>query len=288
MKRLRFIVMSSAYFINRNGKYYSIEFYSFINHSSQAKLHSMLKKIIAVTPFVTCITLMLEAQFVSGKNEVGINIGAFVYQGDLTPASLGSFKTMKPQLSIYHNRILNPYFSVRVNFATGSLKGDESKYSYKPYRQIRNFNFTTSVKELSVLMVWSAYGNNLQSNFVRFSPYVFAGLGYTALNIRRDWSNLDISSLHPGSHILTGLATDTMHSVPKGLPVLPLGIGVKYAISPRISLTAETMYRYAFTDYLDGFSYSANPDRKDSYYSISIGLRYNFGRNKMKCPPVRR
>jgi len=248
----------------------------------------MLKKIIAVTPFVTCTSLMLEAQIVSGKNELGINIGTFVYQGDLAPSSLGSFKTLKPQLGLYYNRILNPYFSVRVNFATGSLKGDESKYSYKPYRQKRNFNFDASVKELSVMMVWSAYGDNSQQGFVRFSPYVFGGIGYSFLNINRDWSNLEMTSLHPGSSILSGLAADTVRSLPKGIPVLPLGIGVKYAISPRISLTAETDYRYAFTDYLDGFSYSANPDRKDSYYSVSIGLRYNFGRNKMKCPPVRR
>lgn len=231
---------------------------------------------------------MLQAQIVTGKNEIGIYTGTFVYQGDLAPSALGSFKTLKPQIGIYYNRILNPYFSVRINAAAGSLKGDESLYSYKPYRQRRNFKFDASVKELSVLMIWSAYGDNLQKDIARFSPYIFGGLGYASLNIRRDWSNLDINSIHANSPILTGLAADTVHSLPQGIPLVPLGIGVKYTISPRMALTAETMYRYAFTDYLDGFSYAANTARKDSYYSVSIGVVYNFGKNKMKCPPVRR
>ena len=248
----------------------------------------MLKKIVVIAPIITVASLSADAQIVQGKNEIGLNIGTNVYQGDLAPSALGSLKTIKPQLGIYYNRIISPYFSLRANLSAGSLKGNESLYSNKAYMQIRNFNFTASLKELSALLVFSPYGDNGQIGFVKFSPYVFTGVAVSFLNINRDWSNLDISSVHNNSNILTGLAIDTLHATPTVVPVIPLGLGVKYALSQRIALTAETMYRYTFTDYLDGFKYAANPTKADSYYSFSIGLRYNFGKNKMKCPPVRR
>jgi outer membrane receptor protein involved in Fe transport len=69
------------------------------------------------------------------------------------------------------------------------------------------------------------------------------------------------------------------------IPVLPMGIGIRYPISSRISINAETSYRFTFTDYLDGFSKAANDSRRDSYLSHTVGLIYKFRNNlMMKCP----
>lgn len=244
-------------------------------------------KIIAGIATLTCCTGGLHAQIVTGKNEIGINAGVFIYQGDLEPSAAGSWKTPKLQLGIYYNRLLTNYFSVRANFYAGSLKGDESKYDYKAYRQRRNFKFSSPVKEFSVVGVLIPYGDNFQRNITRLSPYFFAGIGYNFLNIHRDWSKLQASSFHPDSPVLTGLGIDSTTQVPKGIPVIPIGIGARYTVSQRISLTAEANYRYTFTDYLDGFSYAANPSHNDSYYSLSVGAVYNFGSNQMKCPVIK-
>ncbi|MFT3981530.1 MAG: hypothetical protein QM687_13740 [Ferruginibacter sp.] len=34
------------------------------------------------------------------KYELGVNLGAYVYQGDLSPQKLGSFKTIRPGLGL--------------------------------------------------------------------------------------------------------------------------------------------------------------------------------------------
>ena len=48
-------------------------------------------------------------------------------------------------------------------------------------------------------------------------------------------------------------------------------------MAERISwIKARLIYRFSFSDYIDGFSLSANPSHKDSYYSANIGLRYRF------------
>lgn len=242
----------------------------------------MLKKLMIITPLLVCSYGLVQAQFVSGKHEIGVNIGALIYQGDLSPKTIGSLKTARPTLGIYYNRILTPYWSVRANLNIGSLHGDDARFDEPAYMQHRNFNFSSRLTELSVLGVYNLYGNN--DNLRKFSTYLFAGGGVSFLKIKRDYSRFDTAFFASDVKLTNGLATDSAAKLPGVIPVLPIGIGVKYAILPRISLVAEGTYRYTFTDYLDGFSYAANPKLKDSYYSVSIGAVFNFGKDKMACP----
>ena len=51
------------------------------------------------------------------------------------------------------------------------------------------------------------------------------------------------------------------------LPVIPVGAGIKWMVTPCIAVNAEATLRISFSDYIDGFfSYAANPKRKDAYY----------------------
>jgi hypothetical protein len=85
------------------------------------------------------------------------------------------------------------------------------------------------------------------------SPYLFAGLGVSLLNIKRDWSRFNAEYFSSEPKTLSGLAADQQHPLPALIPVFPMGIGIRYPISPSISVNAETSYRFTFTDYLDGF-----------------------------------
>lgn len=224
----------------------------------------------------------IQAQIVSGKNEIGVNIGALIYQGDLSPKAVGSVKTARPMLGIYYNRILTPYWSFRANLNVGSLHGDDSRFTQPAYMQHRNFNFSSSVVELSAMGVYNIYGNN--DNFRKFSTYLFGGAGVSFLNIKRDYSRLDTAYFSSSAKLVSGIATDSAARLPRAIPIIPMGIGIKYTLLPRISLVAEGTYRYLFTDYLDGFSHAANPKLKDSYYGVSIGAVFNFGKDQMACP----
>ena len=84
-----------------------------------------------------------------------------------------------------------------------------------------------------------------------------------------------------------GLAVDAAKSLPPIIPVLPVGAGVRYSLNDRFSLIGETSYRLSFTDYLDGFSKAANPNKNDHYLSHSIGVIYSFKKKNNKelgCP----
>ena len=248
-------------------------------------MKSVLKKTAAVAVIVFGNTFYIFSQTGLSKYEVGLTGGVFVYQGDLTPETFGAYKTMKPQFALNIYRKLNTSFSLRLNINRGKLKGDDAKYANPDWRQQRNFNFTTPVTELSVQGVWSF----LENRTPRFSPYLFAGAGLSFVNIKRDYSNYNAAYFGENSSVTAGLAQDAATSLPRIIPVAPVGAGVRYFLNDRFSLIGETSYRLSYTDYLDGFSQSANAGKKDHYLSHSIGVVYSFGK-KIKglgCPSVK-
>ena len=217
------------------------------------------------------------------KYEMGLNIGGYIYQGDLTPHQFGSIETIKPGIGISGTRIINRAFSARLLFNIASLKGDESIYKNSDYRPQRNFAFTTPVKELSLLLHWNILGSNYDER--KFEPYLFAGVGVSFVKIKRDYSRLNTAFFGEQSEVISGLATDIATRTPRTIPVMPVGAGLRYNLSERIALNAEASYRLIRTDYLDGFSQAVNPKLKDHYSSITIGAAYKFGnKDKFGCP----
>lgn len=208
------------------------------------------------------------------------------------PLQLGPVKHPLLQFGINVSRVLNPYFSIRANLALGKLRGNDSACSDPAWRCQRNYNFNTPVTEFSALMVWNLFGNNSNELGRRFSPYLFAGAGVSWLNISRDYSRLNKACFGSSSKEQLGLVIDSIKSLAGSIPVIPVGAGIQYYFSPSISLTAETNFRYAFTDYLDGFSYGANPRQKDAYHSHTLGMIYRCGnasggKNGVGCPVVK-
>src|SRR5215813_1823475 len=214
-----------------------------------------MRAFIKSTPFIILFAAdssKVKAQLDFSGYEIGIAGSGFVYQGDLTPSRLGSYRTLKPGVQIFLSKIINPMLSLRTNLSIGKLKGDDSKYAVPEYRQQRNFNFTTAVFEISELLVADLLKNNFARQSSRLSPYVFAGIGVSFLKTKRDWSRFNAEYFSAEPSTIQGLAADAEHSTPNAIPLLPLGIGIRYSLSRRISLSAETSYRLTFTDYLDG------------------------------------
>ena len=223
------------------------------------------------------------------RYEIGVLGGVFVYQGDLTPNDVGAFNTMKPGLGIFGSRNLNSNLAFRLQLLRGSLKGDDSKYEHPDWRQQRNFKFKSPVTELSGLFVWNILGlKPNEAGIINFSPYVFGGVGFSFLNIKRDWSQFNASHFAGEDAILNGLIADADHKLPKSIFEFPIGMGVRYGINSRLSFTLEGTYRLTSTDYIDGFSQAANPDMNDHFHTMMAGLIYSFGkRSKFDCPTVK-
>ena len=118
---------------------------------SNAKPSLMKTTIYALASLLLLLLNKVNAQTNVPKYQFGLNVGAIVYQGDLSPSPAGSFKTMKPAINLFASRILSPTLSLRANLTIGGLKGDEAKYNNPEYRQQRAFNFHSSLVEVSAL-----------------------------------------------------------------------------------------------------------------------------------------
>src|SRR6185436_7058640 len=109
-------------------------------------------------------------------------------------------------------RLLNRSFSVRLNFDAGSIKGDDSRYSSPAWRQERNFKFSSPVYELSAQLVWDILGRNYTRPAKSLSPYIFAGIGYSYIDVHRDWSNMNTAVFTAESNVPAGLVADAAAS----------------------------------------------------------------------------
>jgi hypothetical protein len=241
--------------------------------------------------FILCFAIIffsapVNAQVNNPKLEIGAMLSGFVYQGDLTPKRYGSFETTRPGFSLFGSILFSPSFALRGNFSYGGLKGDDAVYKNPAYRQQRNFNFRTPVTELSVLLSWCPLGDQYGNR--RISPYLFAGGGINFLRIKRDWSQFNASHFGEEPELVERLAEDQAQTPPRSIPVIPVGAGFRYRLSERIAVNVESSYRLLFTDYLDGFSRAANPEKKDHYHTTSAGISYRIGKKDMLgCPVVK-
>jgi Domain of unknown function (DUF6089) len=246
----------------------------------------MNKSSVSLLVLFVLASLLVNAQNKSSKYEVGVALGAFIYQGDLTPERFGSTKTIRPGVLVHGTRIINNNLAARLNLSFASLRGDDSKYETPAFRRQRNFNFSTPLIEISPQLVWSPSG--WKETSPRISPYLFAGVGLTYLRVRRDWSNFNASHFGLEENLPARIAEDMQKRTPRLLPVIPAGAGVRYAITPSLVMNGEVNVRRTLSDYIDGFSIAANNRYRDHYYSVSVGLIYRFGKkNSWDCPPVK-
>lgn len=230
----------------------------------------------------------VQAQNVAPRRwEFGAGIGVFMYQGDLAPAKLGGYKDPKPGLNLFAARLMSRSLALRGQFTLAALKTDESKYSVPAWRQQRNLAFRTGLAEFSVLAVWHPKADLMNEDiYVRkLSPYIFAGGGLTVMGVSRDFSRFNASYFESQPSVIAGVAADALKRPARIIPVVPVGVGVRYPLTEKFSLMAETAYRFSFNDYMDGVSLAGNPVRKDHYYSVSVGVIYRPWRNKgIGCP----
>lgn len=216
--------------------------------------------------------------------QFGVNFGFAVYQGDLSPDLAGSYNTIQPVSGFNISKKISAVLKLRTSLYIGKLMGDENQYSNPLYRKQRSLSFTTSFKEISETVVFNFLESNEDLLPPKFSPYIFAGIGSSFVNITRS-GNISNSFFATEPQASFGLAQDLATTLPKNIMVVPVGFGVDYYLSPNISLNAEFNLRYTRTDYLDGFSKVANPKSNDCYYTNTVGILYRFvKKSKLDCP----
>ncbi len=198
--------------------------------------------------FFVVVTLFCFSSAFSQPFQIGVFGGISNYQGDLVDKIYVSRFT-KPVIGLTLSYELTERLNIRAGFTQAKVEGDD-KFNTKTYLQLRNINFQSSISEFSLLGEFNIF--NLSN--IKWSPYVFGGVAvfhfnpytYDAAGIQQFLKPLStegqgIAGYNTKPYSLTQLA-------------LPLGGGIKYAVSDKVRIGFEVGFRKLFTDYLDDIS----------------------------------
>ncbi len=174
------------------------------------------------------------------RAEVGFGIGTFNYSGDLS--SRYNFGNSTPAATLFYRANLNRATSFRVAMTGGRLGASDSRQR-GVFAGQRNASFNIFLLEASAVMEYHFLNWRDTKNFLRYSPYLFGGLGLFGMSGNaekpEEYSNIQ--------------------------GAVPFGLGIKYIVNPKWYIALEFGGRKTFFDYLDNVS-SGDPDTKDFQY----------------------
>ncbi len=168
----------------------------------------------------------------------------------------------------------------RLNFWGSEISGEDSNLTELPGHDLRDFSFTSPIQELSLVLEYDLLGkrrwqgmaeNNLSgpssTTFKRLiSPYIFGGVGMSFTD----------PEVNFGGMTSQDITADIENTTTTNFQI-PIGGGLRFDLSPTVYVSAEMSSRIPLTDYLEGISDSANPDKNDSYQFIGMNIGFRIG-----------
>lgn len=243
----------------------------------------MTKKVTITTIALFALIIIANAQQ-KKPAELSVFTGTSIYQGDLSESVLGYTKNLTPHIGVGYYKSLSSFLQLGASLTYLELKADEATYTQITYRPQRALQFNASMVELNLQALLTPFGNSYENATRKILPYVGIGFGIGYYNINRDFSRMDRVIFNDKSQAGIGLPIDSAATMPKLITITPITFGAKYYVSPNLTVFAETVIKPTFTDYLDGFKYTTNPDSRDNFYSINIGVRFSLGNKGINCP----
>jgi hypothetical protein len=262
----------------------------------------MVKKVILFLPFFFTILLQAEAQsFFNYKKErkliAIVGTGMASYFGELNNPY--NYFDITPNLVLGAQYKVHPHISVRSEFTSFMLSGDDSKAPIETGRLARNLSFYSFNFEINGAAVFY-----LKANHGRYyrrpnqNYYGFVGLGALYYN--------PLTNYNGQTYALRPLQTELISYTPFSL-VIPMGLGYTFQLNHYMNLSIEGGYRLTFTDYLDDVStvhrdpslfpdpiaralsdrrpelglepkqdgfIRGNPNRNDAYWMLNVKVEY--------------
>ncbi|MEQ3654668.1 MAG: DUF6089 family protein [Dokdonia sp.] len=205
--------------------------------------------------------------------EVGVYAGGSNFVGDV-----GSTTFIAPKGPVFGGIVKwnrSPRHSFRLTALFSQLKSEDIE-SDDPRRQDRGYEFTNSVKEVSLGLEYTFWEFNMFSGRNPSTPYLYTGLTYFnhdefAVDVRRD------------ALVKTGSSWDV---------AIPMVMGYKAALGRKAVIALEVGARYTLTDNLDGSAPDnnegltttfGNNSNNDWYVFSGITLTFTFGRRPCFC-----
>ena len=239
----------------------------------------MLKHLLLACAVLCCVSL--SAQTSQFPWEIGLQLGTSSLGGDLIENDIVFLNQPRFGAGLIIRRRLGNSFAIGGHFMYGSLDSDDTKSEDAAQRE-RGLTSRTTILEPGLRLEFEPFNGKRFADGARgkkiLSPYVWGGVAYGI------WG--DVENPGPGDEangyngITSAGVTEDIANKPDntGGLVFPLGLGLKYYVSPKTSLGLETSFRVTSNDYIDGVSRAGEPDNDDTYVFTGLTLSTGFGK----------
>lgn len=191
-----------------------------------------------------CLISFLHSQAQTVR--LNFMVGLSNYYGEIQKKKV-TFDQSNPVLAFGATLDLTKRLLLRTDVNFTKLQGDDKRGIY-PYR---NLNFKTSLSEGTLLLEYNLF--DLYER--KFTPYIFSGVGLFHFNSYTTDSLNRKVYLQPLSTEGQGFPEYPDRKVYKNTQLnIPIGGGLKYAISDDVQFGFEYGLRILFTDYIDDIS----------------------------------
>ncbi len=212
------------------------------------------------------LAFRVQAQ-VYQNSEIGFGLGVFNYTGDLVRTY--DLRTSKPAATVFYRSNISRVISFRTSLTAGQLAASDKQHPLDSFAVKRNASFNIFLMELSGVFEYHFLDWRNDSRRLRFTPYLFAGVGLFGIS---------------GNPKKSAQYSSVQMSI-------PMGVGMKYVLNPKYYISFEIGMRKTFFDYLDNVSGGSpynknyqygNPNDYDNYFFTGISLTYTF--YDIPCP----
>lgn len=223
-------------------------------------------------------TMTAQAQDdVEYRMEIGAAVGMTAYQGDFSSSIV---KGMMPAGGVVFRRIFNPYTAMRVAGTYTAIKGStDGKNTVYPDLEQSGYGFRNTLVDLSATFEYNflPYGTGREYRGAKkVTPFISLGFGMTYARCKNG---------------IWDYANGPLHSNSKSVVTanIPLGIGVKYKVAPRVNLSVDWQMHFSLSDKLDGmkdpYRVASNGLFKntDCYSMLNVALTYSFSPKCQTC-----
>ena len=209
-----------------------------------------MKKYFIILIVFAAFNIKAKAQYEAvQEGEYGITAGVAHYFGDLN--NRAAFNRPKIALGAFYRKQFNNYAGVRLTAHYAQL-GYSDQYSENAYQRSRNLSFNTNIFEVALRGDFNFFQYDPSDPNHSFTPYATIGVGVFSYD--------PYAYLAGQKYFLRPLDTEgeTFYKGRKEYGTMavciPVGMGIKYAVTDKVNISFEIAYRFTTTDYLDDVS----------------------------------
>jgi len=186
------------------------------------------------------------------EGEFGLAAGAAHYFGDLNP----DFHLNRPKIAmgIFFRKQFSNYIAVRISGSFAQLGYSDVYNTQNEFMQRRNLSFDTDIWELTAQGDFNFFKFVPGDYRFRFTPYITFGAGLFSYNPYTYYQGEKVYLRPLGTEGQGSAAYPNRKEYGSMAMCIPLGVGIKYNLNPKMNVGFEIVYRFTTTDYIDDVS----------------------------------